>query len=164
MDTLKMLAANEVVAETVSFLILFFILRACAWKKILRLLDERKEKISSQLNKAQEDKEAIEKIKSEYQAKLKEIEDASKAKIQEAIFEGQRIIEDCKVQARREADRIIDEAKGQVEYEVAKVKEGLKSETIDLVLDATEHLLEEKMNDQEDRRIVRDFLDKLDKS
>ena len=164
MDTLKMLAANEVVAETVSFLILFFILRAFAWKKILRLLDERKEKISSQLNKAQEDKEAIEKIKSEYQAKLKEIEDASKAKIQEAIFEGQRIIEDCKVQARREADRIIDEAKGQVEYEVAKVKEGLKSETIDLVLDATEHLLEEKMNDQEDRRIVRDFLDKLDKS
>ena len=164
MELLKMLAANEVVAQILSFLVLFFILRAFAWKKILALLDERKKKIASQLNRAEEDKASIEKIKLEYQSRLKEAEDASKAKIQEAIFEGQKIIEDCKVQARKEADRIINEAKAQVEYEVAKVKEGLKAQTIDLVLDATEHLLEEKMNDQKDRAIIRDFLDKLGNS
>jgi F0F1-type ATP synthase membrane subunit b/b' len=49
-ELLKMLSGSEILAQILSFFILLFLLRIFAWKKILGLLDQRKEKISSQLS------------------------------------------------------------------------------------------------------------------
>ncbi|MDD5044582.1 MAG: F0F1 ATP synthase subunit B [Candidatus Omnitrophica bacterium] len=164
MELLSMLSANELVAQTVSFLILFFILRAFFWKPILKLLDERKEKIASELKSIEEEKATAQEIMADYEAKLKTIDDAAKAEIQEAVLEGQKIIEQAKSDARSESEKIIIEARAQANRELAMTRQELKDEVVDLVLDATEHLLEEKMSDREDRRIVKSFLDNLDKT
>ena len=46
MDLLKQFSTNEIFAQIVGFLLLLFLLRAFAWKKLLRLLDDRRERIS----------------------------------------------------------------------------------------------------------------------
>ena len=163
-ELLKMLTANELVAQIISFLILFFLLRAFFWKRFLKLLDERKERVASEYKTIEEQKALAQKERAEYEEKLMAIEDAAKKKIQEAVSEGQKIIQQIKEEARNEAAKIITDAKEHVSLELVKAKEELKDEMVDLVLDATEQLLAEKMDDQEDRRVVKDFLDKLDKS
>ena len=47
MELLKLLSTSEIVAQILGFLLLFFLLRAFAWKRLLALLDERKARISS---------------------------------------------------------------------------------------------------------------------
>lgn len=164
MELLSMLSTNELVAQIVSFLILFFVLRAFFWKRILKLLDERKERIASEFKSIEEEKAAAQGIMADYEAKLKTIDDTAKVEIQEAMLEGQKIIEQAKTDARGESEKIILEARAQAHQELLKTKQELKNEVVDLVLDATEHLLEEKMSDKEDRRIVKSFLDNLDKA
>ena len=56
MELLKMLSGNEIVAQILCFFLLLFLLKHFAWKKILDLLDQRKEKISSQLGEIENTK------------------------------------------------------------------------------------------------------------
>jgi len=156
-----MLSGSEIAAQIISFLLLFFILRIFFWKRLLKLLDERREKISGGFKAIEEGKATIEKIRAEYQDKLNSIEGTAKAKIQEAVIEGRSIVEELKKSAKEEAQKIVEQAKEDTRYEVAKAKEQLKDEIADLVLDATEHLLEERMTEAEDKKIVRDFLKKV---
>jgi F-type H+-transporting ATPase subunit b len=162
MELLKLLSANEIVAQILSFLVLFFLLRAFFWKRILKLLDDRKEKVASELKHIEDEKAEIEKIKSDYQDRLKSIEAAAQARMQEVVREGEKIGEEIKKGAHLEAEKVIRSAKEDAQREIAKAKEKLEGDIEDLVMDATQRLLKEKVTEEGDRRMVRDFLDELE--
>ncbi len=163
MELLKLLSANEIVAQVVSFLVLFFLLRAFAWKRILALLDERRERIASEFKKIKDEKDAAGKMKADYEEKLRSLDDAARDRIQEAVLDGKKRADGIKKAAHEEAQKIIERAKADAGFERLKAKEELKGEVIDLVLSATEHLLGEKVTEEKDRRIVKDFIEEIDK-
>ena len=70
MELLKLLSASELVAQIVSFLILFFLLRALMWKRILGVLDERKNRIATELQNIDDTKGTVEKLKADFETKL----------------------------------------------------------------------------------------------
>jgi F-type H+-transporting ATPase subunit b len=162
MGLLKLLSANEIVAQVISFLILYFLLRAFAWKKILKLLDDRKERIAAELKNIEDGKTEVERLRLEYENKLNSINDAARVKIQEAVNEGERLKDEIKSNACQEAREILGKAQADIKYELIKAKEGLKDEIADLVLGATEHVLEEKITEDQDKRLVNDFISKID--
>lgn len=162
MELLKMLSANEIVAQVIGFLILLFLLRAFAWKKVLGFLDKRKEQIASGFKEIEDAKADIEKMRLDYDAKLASIEQAAKHKIHEAVNESKVILEDARKNAHAQAQEIIDNAKSSIKYELSKAKDELKNEIIDLTLKATENVIQEKLTEKGDRQIVQDFLDGVD--
>lgn len=163
MELLKMLSANELVAQIIGFLILLFLLRIFAWKKVLGLLDKRKELIASEFKKIEDTKNDIEKMRLDYDAKLASIEQAAKHKIHEAVNESKVILEDARKNANIQSQEIIDNAKNSIKYELSKAKDELKNEIIDLTLKATENVIQEKLTEKGDRQIVQNFLDGVDK-
>ncbi len=162
MELLKLLSANEIVAQIVSFLILFFILRIFVWKRILGLLDQRKEKIASEFNRIEELKAEAGKLKTEYEGKLNTIEEAANRRIQEAIAEGRKINDEARKKAHEQAQEIITNAESNIKYELSKVKEELKDKIIDLTIAATESVIQEKLTPDADRKLVEHFLEKLE--
>ena len=54
MEILKLLSANEIVAQILSFLLLLAILRIFAWKRLLKLLDDRRESIALEFRKIED--------------------------------------------------------------------------------------------------------------
>ena len=163
MELLKLLSANEIVAQILGFLILLALLRIFAWKRILGLLDKRKERIALEFKKIEEAKADIEKLRLEYAEKLTSIDAAAKLKIHEALNEAKVILEDSRKKGYIQAQEIIDNAKQSVKYELAKAKDELKNEIIDLTLKATENLIQEKLTEEGDKRLVKDFLEGVDK-
>ncbi|MCX5697453.1 MAG: F0F1 ATP synthase subunit B [Candidatus Omnitrophica bacterium] len=163
MELLKLLSASEIFAQVVSFLILLFVLRIFLWKRILKVLDDRKEKIASEFKGIEEGKLEVEKLKSDYEAKLKTIEDTAKAKIQEAINEGEEILGKMRKDAQEEGRKVIEDAKAGIKYEIAKAREDLKDEIIGLVLSAAEEVLQQKITEKEDKKVVEDFIERVDK-
>lgn len=163
MELLKLLSASELVAQIVSFLFLFFLLRALMWKRILGVLDERKNRIATELQNIDDVKSTVGKLKADYESKLGSAEAIGKVKIQEAILEGQRVAEEIKKEAQGQAEKIIENARADTRYELARAKEELKDEIVDLVLKTTEHVIQEKLTPQEDRKVVENFLDRLEK-
>jgi F-type H+-transporting ATPase subunit b len=163
MDLLKLLSANEIIAQVLGFLLLLFLLRIFAWKRILGILDERKERISSEFKRIEDAKLEIERLKSEYALKMSGFDKAASVKINEAIEQAKKITEESRKKANEEAQNIINHAKEDIKYELAKSKEELKVQIIDLTVKATENLIREKMTSENDEKLVKDFLDNLDK-
>ncbi len=160
---LKLLSTNEIIAQIIGFLVLLALLRVFAWKRILGLLDKRKEYIASELKGIEDSKADIEKIKLEYGARLAAIEETRKEKLHEALDESKVILEDSRKTGYAQAQKIIDNAKESVKYELAKAKDELKSEIIELTLKATENIIKEKLTAEGDRKLVKEFLEGVDK-
>ena len=163
MELLKLLSTSQMFAEVVNFLLLLFILRIFFWKKILVLLDERRKRIAAELDSAQKAKSEAERLKSEYESRLADIDQTAQVRIEEAAEKGREIIEEARNKAQAEAQGIVRRAKEDLRLEVIKAKEELKDKVIELTIRATENLLQEKVDDEADRRIVKNFLDQIDK-
>ncbi|MDO8662145.1 MAG: F0F1 ATP synthase subunit B [Candidatus Omnitrophota bacterium] len=163
MELLKLLSTNEIIAQVLGFLILLTLLRVFAWKKILGLLDKRKEYVVSELKGIEDAKADIAKIKLEYAANMASIEETAKEKLHQAFNESKIILEDARKSAHLAAQEIIDNAKKSVQYELAKAKDELKNEIIDLTVKAAENIIQEKLTGAGDRKIVENFLGELDK-
>ena len=163
MELLKLIGTNEIVAQIISFLLLLTLLRIFAWKKLLKLLDDRRARIASEFKRIEDAQAAVERMKSDYDKKLADIEAESRAKIQEAIAEGKKDSQEIRENARQEARTILDKAQENIENEVAKAKHELKQKIIELTLGTTEKLLKEKLTDDRDRKLASDFLDELEK-
>jgi len=163
MELLKLLSTSEIVAQVVSFLLLFFLLRFFMWKRILDVLDQRKNRIATDLKNIDDTKITVEKLKADYEARLAAAESIGNVKIQEAVVEGRKVAEEIRKGAQSQAQKILDDARANTRYELAKAKEELKDEIVDIVIKTTEHVIEERLTPQEDRKIVENFLDRLDK-
>lgn len=164
MELLKMLSANEILAQVLSFFLLLFLLRNFAWKKILKLLDERKEKISAELSGIEDTKIKIARIREDYESKMALIQKEAKERIDSAIEEGREINAGMRKKAHEEAQDIITDARNQVKYEVAKVQEQLKEKIVEIALDAARNLIQEKLTGEGDRKIVEDFIKEIEKA
>jgi len=163
MELLRSLSANEVVAQVVSFLLLLTLLRIFAWKKLLKMLDDRRERIASEFRRIDEAQSAVEKLRADYDKRLSGIEAEARAKIQEAVAEGKRVSQEIREGARQEARTILGKAQENIEIEVSKAKQELKQKVVELTLGTTEKLLKEKITDEKDRKLASDFLDELEK-
>lgn len=164
MELLKLLSANEIVAQILGFLLVLFLLRIFAWKKLLKLLDERREGIASEFKKIEDAQDEIAKVKQEYDAKFSAIEEAARTKIQEAIGDGKRIAQEIREQAQKDARTVLEKAQENIEMELAKAKEELKGNIVDLTVSATERIIKEKLTEEKDRKLVSDFLEELEKT
>jgi len=163
MELLRLLSRNEIIAQIVGFLVLLTLLKVFVWKRILGLLDKRKEKIANDLKSIEEAKEEVQRIRTEYESKLSDIQQTADQKMQEALSESKVILADARKAAHLAAQEIIDSAKTNIKFELAKAKEELKNEIIDLTIKATENIINEKLTEVGDRRIINEFLDGVDK-
>lgn len=164
MELLKLLNANEVVAQVISFLLLLFILRKFLWSKFLKVLDDRRARISADLQKIEDARAEVERIKADYNTRLDGIEKTSKAKTEEAIAEGRRISEELRQKAERDAQKFIENARAAIDGEITKAKDELKDDIVDITIKIAEKVIEEKLTEGADRKIVEEFLKRIDKA
>ncbi len=164
MDLLKQLSTSEIFAQIVGFLLLLFLLRAFAWKKFLKLLDDRRETIASEFKKIEDTRSEIAKLRTEYDKKLSDVDEASKVKIQEAMARAKQLAEEVRESSQRQARKILEKAEESIGIELAKAKEELKNKVIDLTISTTEKIIKEKLTGEKDRKLVSEFIEEIDKA
>lgn len=164
MDLLKQFSTNEIAAQIVGFLLLLFLLRAFAWKKLLKLLDDRRERIASEFKKIEDTQAEIAKLMAEYDKKLSDIDETSRTKIQEAMARAKQLAEEVRESSQHQARKILEKAEESIEIELAKAKEELKNKVIDLTINTTEKIIKEKLTGEKDRKLVSEFIEEIDKA
>ena len=143
----------------INIIILYFILRKLLFKPITKHMDDRSKKIQEALDLAEEAKKKVDEMKSEYDAKLKLAKE-----------EGNKIVEDYKkmadkeyevavLTAKKEADLIIQKAKQELEVEKEQLISEVKKEMSDLVLNASEKVLKENLENESNRKLISDFIE-----
>lgn len=158
------LEIGQVITQIIGFLIALFILKRFAWKPLLGILEERRTKIKSEFEKIDGEKEAVKKLTSEYEARLKDIEGLARQKILEAAKDGQQMANQVKENARQEALEIMGRSRDEIQREVEKAKVQLKNDLVNLSLRAAEKIIQEKLDKEKDRKLIADFIEGLEKT
>lgn len=161
-ELLKLLSTNEIVAQIVCFLLLFFILRAMVWKKILVLLDQRRETIAAEFTQIETIKADLARIKTGYEADIAALDAVAAKKIQDAVEAAKKDGEDIRKKAYAEAERIIESSRENVRYELAKAKELLRRDVVDMVIATAKGVIGENLTGAQDEKIIEDFLQQID--
>ena len=153
------LEIQQILTQALGFLILLFILKKIAWKPLLSLLDERREKISSEFRNIERTKSDISRLEQDYKARLADIDALARQRIQEAISEGQRISVELQEKAREESKNILNKAKENIELEVAKARVELRNQVAALAIKAAEKVIKVELTEERHKRLVTDFID-----
>jgi F-type H+-transporting ATPase subunit b len=148
----------QFVVNILAFLLLLVILKKFAWGALLKLIDERREKIASEFALIEQTKRELEKLKSDYQAHLTRIEEEARVKIQQAVLEGRRVASEIEEGARARSRESLDKTKEAIALEVAKAREELKEQVVDLAIQATHKVLERHLDEETDRRMIEAFI------
>jgi len=121
---------NDAVLLAIAVFFLFLIMSNLLFNPARKLLQDRKDSIAKDISDAKTDKEEAEKLKQEYEAKLKNVDKEAEAILsearQKALKNETKIISDAKA----EAAAIIARANEEAELEKKKVADEMKQEMI----------------------------------
>lgn len=151
----------QFVANILAFLLLLAILKKFAWGALLKLIDERREKISSEFAHIEEAKQEMAKLKADYQERLAQIEEEARAKIQQAVVEGRRVAAEIEEGARAHNRESLEKTKEAIALEVAKAREELREQVVDLAIQATHKILQQHLDEETDRRMIEAFIQEV---
>lgn len=136
---------------------LVFLLR----KPVAKALNARIEGIKEQLTELEAKKQkALEEL-SEYNAKLAKLESESEKII--AQYEKQGVEAKARIlkEAEAAAEKLEEQAKRNIEHEFKKVQQSLQNEILDKALVKAEDLLRSRITDQDQERLVDEYLKKV---
>ena len=154
---------QQILTHIVGFVIALFILKKYAWGPLLKMIDERREKIQSDFDKAEDERKKAEELRTDYEARMKEAEAEARTRIQESIREGQDVAAEIKENARKEAQEVIERAKEELSRDVDKAKVQLKLDIVKMTLSATERMINEKLDEAKHRELIEGFIDDVEK-
>ena len=155
---------GEVLVQIIAFLIVFWTLKALAWKPILGALEARRLRIKDDFDKIEAARKEIEALKIQYSASLQKIEDEARAKLLAAVEEGRLIARDIQEKARAEAQASFEKAKENLALETAKAHITLRREIADLAINVSEKVLHEKLSDAKQQEKIMELIEELEKT
>ncbi len=167
MDMLTSLGiTKDLIADLIinigSIVVLFVIVKRLAYKPIKKFMDARAERLAAQKAEAEALSEEANKRLDEYNILLAECDNAKS----EAIAQGEAI-------AHRESEQIITEAKRTAEEIIRKANEKAQEDykktmgeaddyIVNLTMEASSALLKRAVNDDDNKKIVEEFLKTID--
>lgn len=154
----------EVFVQLLAFIIVFWTLKLLAWKPLLALLENRRSKIQSELDGIEKAKREIETLKADYAKHLQTIDEEARTKIQHAVEEGRKIAKDIQEKARGEAQQAFDKSKENLSVEIAKARLELKQDIANLVIQVSEKVIREKLNEAKQQDKIAELIKDLETS
>lgn len=136
-------------AQIVNFLIILLVLKKFFYKPIVKMLDDRREKIAESLKNADQIEINFQKSEEKTAQMLQNVQEQSQKIIEDAQTQATKIIEDAQLESKKSTARAIAEAVAQIASEKAQMKKELESETLGLVVAVTQKVLSRKLKTEE---------------
>ena len=156
------LSLQEILTQALGFLLLVWVMKRIFWKPILGMLEARRSRIEEAFRQIESSKKEIERLRTDYEARIAKIEEEARGKLQAAIDEGRKIARDIQEKAREEAKDALMRSKENLSLEVAKARIELRREIAELTLLATEKFLREKMTPEKNREKILELIEELE--
>jgi F-type H+-transporting ATPase subunit b len=149
------------IAQILNFLILVFVLAKFAYKPVVRIMDERKNKIAGDLEAAEKAKDEAEAVKAEYAAKLANARQEAQAIIDNARKTAQAAHDKIVAETKAEQDQIIATAKEAIALEKKKAMDDIRVQVISLSMIAAGKIVEQKLGSEEDKKLAGEIVDSI---
>jgi F-type H+-transporting ATPase subunit b len=144
------------------FLFLFPLLNFFYFKPLTGAIQDRTTDLERTFSEAEELRAQMGQMRTDYERRLAETEADARSKIQAQIKEAQTLRQTLMTEATAKADDLVKRANQEIEAEKNKVLGELRLEVVNLTLAATEKLIGENMDSDKNRRLVNEFIDRIE--
>ena len=141
------------------FLTVLTVLWRFAFGPILAAVNAREEGINNALEEAKTRQAEAEKLLEEHKQQLADARRQAQEIVAEGREAGGRLQKEIEGKAREESEAILTRAKAEIEREKDAAVEALREQAVDLALAAASKLLQQKVDGEQDRKLVMDYLD-----
>lgn len=154
---------HTLITQLVNFFVLLVLLWFVAYKPILRMLNERKQKIAESMELAEKNHKEAELIEERNQLKIKETKEQALKIVEESRQQLKKDLADTKTKVEEEAQKIITKAKTDAENERLKMIKELKSQLASLILLASGKLANKSLKVEVQNQLVDEVIEDLEK-
>ncbi len=151
------------IAQIINFGLLLFLLWRFAYKPVLKLLNDRRQKIQESLAYAEKVKQDAAAQQKEFETKLEATRREMQAATAAAAQAGEKEREAILTQARDEARKLVEQARAQIEYERRQMLSELRDEVVHLSMLTTQKVVGTSLDENAHRKLVSEFLAQADK-
>ena len=148
----------QLIAQVVNFFVLLVVLRLVAYKPILRMLDERKQKIAEGLNAAEIARAEAASAQANIQAQL----DVARKEGQDIVANAQniatRIQADAREQSTKDREASLEQARAEIQMERDRAIADLRGEFADITVKAAEKVINQSLDRQAHQRVIDETL------
>ncbi len=145
----------------VTFIVSLVVLRVTAWKPIVAMLDLREKTISESIEGAKRERLEAERLLAEQKTAIAD----ARREAAELIRKNQADVEVARqnalAQAKADADALLVQARRSIDEERAKAVAEIRLAAVDLAIAAAGKLLEVNLDEQKQRKLAEDFLQKI---
>lgn len=172
MTTLPILVASAlteinpglVIWTIVTFVLLLVVLGKFAWGPILSMVEEREKGIRESLEAADKQRAEAQRMIEEHQEALEEARRDAAEMVRKAQEEVEVARTEALEKAKTEAADLLENARAQIEAEQKKAFSEVKEVAVEMAIAAAGKLIESSLDEEQQRRLVEEYLDDLQSS
>ena len=144
-----------------SFLLLIFLVKKYAWGNITSVLDERAEKISSDIDGAEEARKKAEELASKRETELAGSRTEAKTIIENAKETAEKSKADILAEAKLEAGRLKEKANQEIAQNKAEALQSVKGEVADLTVSLAGKIISQNLDGHAHKELIDQYIDQL---
>ena len=153
---------QELVAQLVSFGIIIALLLVFL-PKIRKKLESRTERIRESMKQADQIKEQLAKVEEQVKAQLDTSRKEGQVILAQATQLGEKLKEEARVEAKKQAEAIVVKARADIEMERDKAIGEVRRQFVDLTVLAAEKVVKESLDKEKHRRLIEEVLNQASK-
>jgi F-type H+-transporting ATPase subunit b len=146
------------IAQLVNFTFLLIVLRLLVYKPILKMLDDRRERIRAGLSAAERGREMAEQADREAREQIDAARREGQAIIAQAQQVAQRLQEEGRAEAQRQQEAMLARARSEIQLERDAAIGELRREFADLTIAAAEKVIGQSLDRAAHQRLIEEAL------
>ena len=154
-------AADELIWGAVSFTALFLLLRRFAYPPIKQMMENRTERIRSDLQAAETAKTEAEEVLAEYRAQLNDARSEAGRIIEEARQAADRLKQDREARLQAELADLRSRAVADIESAKAQAVSDLRGEVAELAIGAAETVVQRSLDADTQTQLIEDYINQV---
>ena len=145
---------STLLAQIINFALLLGLLYLVAYKPIMRILDERSNRIKESMEQTESIKEQAANAEEEFKKRLEAAGREGQELISRAMRTGEEAGRKVQQEARQEAEALIGKARFEIQRERDEVIDELHKEFADLTIDAAGKVIERSLDKEAHRELI----------
>ncbi|GGH77028.1 F-type H+-transporting ATPase subunit b [Filimonas zeae] len=129
----------------IAFVLVFLILKAFAWKPILKTLKDREDNIANAIASAEKVKAEMAQLKNENETLLNKAREERATLLKEAKETADKMVAEAKDKAKTEYDRILADAQAAISHQKHAALADVKNQVGTLVIEVAEKILRKEL-------------------
>lgn len=146
------------------FIILLLLLKKIAWGPLVKALNNREESIKSSIENAEKQNQEARTLLEENKKQLAEASSEARKIMESSRLAGNKLKDEILAKANEDARKMIDQAKIEIEQKEQSALDNLKDEISNLAIKAAEIIISESLDENKQKKIINDFLNKISKN